>query len=47
MSIYVWPVGYAQLVRKIREIPRPCEFYGAWDGYRFFRCAAGVFAVEE
>lgn len=45
--IYVWPVGYAKLVRCMREVPRPCEFYGAWDGYRFFKFSGGIYAIPE
>jgi len=47
MTIDVWPVGSAMLVRNIKDIPTPCKFIGAFDGYRFFRTEQGVYAIEE
>lgn len=47
MLISVWPVGRAVLVHSSGELPRPCEFVGAFDGYRFYRSVLGIFAVKE
>lgn len=47
MSIYVWPVGSAELVQHMNEIPGPRDFIGAWDGYRFYLTDKGKYAIEE
>jgi hypothetical protein len=46
-EIYVEPMGNAILVHSVNEIPKPCEFIAAFNGYRFYQTEYGLYAIFE
>jgi hypothetical protein len=48
-EIYIEPIGTAELVGDITEIPTPNEFVAAFDGYRFYKIIIEfkLYAIKE